>query len=60
MNTPLHVAVKHKQNETIVQLLSCEECNPNVFNREGDMPLHIAVRENNTAALSNLLAHIQW
>jgi len=59
MNTPLHVAVKCKQNGTIVQLLSCKECNPNVYNREGDAPLHIAVRENDTTALSHLLTHEQ-
>ena len=59
MNTPLHIAVRHNTSNVNVELLSCEECNPNAYNGEGDTPLHIAVRENKTVALSPLLAHKQ-
>ena len=34
--TALHIAVKHMQNDTIVQLLSCVECNSNAKDREGN------------------------
>jgi len=46
--------------DIVVHLLTaCKECNPNMLNGEGDTPLHIATRENNTAALSHLLDHKQ-
>jgi len=44
------------ENVDVVHLLTaCEECNPNILNREGDTPLHIAAGINKTAALSQLL-----
>ena len=47
-NTPLHIATKYGQDDTVVQLLSYKECDWNVHNKDGDTPLHIAVRENKT------------
>jgi len=48
----------HENIDIVVHLLTAyEECDPNILNREGDTPLHIAVRKNNTAALSQLLDH---
>ena len=41
-NSPLHIAVKSEQDDTIAELLSHKQCNPNVQNKEGDTPLHIA------------------
>ena len=54
-NTPLHIASQYGQDDIIVQLLSCEECDPNMQNKEGDTPLHIAVRENRTPTISQFL-----
>ena len=40
---PNPTAVKlHQIIDTVHLLTVCEECNPNVLNREGDTPLHIA------------------
>ena len=58
-NTPLHIAAKYGQDDLIVQLLSCEESDPNVQDRDGDTPLHIAVRENIISAISQLLTSKQ-
>ena len=54
-NTPLHIAAKYGQEEIIVQLSN--KCDLNATNKEGDTPLHIAVRQSETAAISKLLAH---
>ena len=43
------------QDDIIVQLLSCEECDPNMQNKKGDGPLHIAVRDDKISAVSKLL-----
>ena len=40
--TPLHIAVRQRQTDIVIQLLSCGECNSNAKNGEGDTPLHIA------------------
>ena len=53
-NTPLHFAAKHGQTDIILHLLSSKECNPNVQNKDGDTPLHIAVRENKSRSLTSV------
>ena len=58
-NTPLHIAAKFGQGDTIVELLSCKKCRSNAQNKKGDTPLHFAVRQNKIAVLSQLLAHQQ-
>ena len=58
-NTPLHIAAKYGQDDTIVQLLSYRECDPNARNKEGDTPLHLAARENRTSMISQLLPNEQ-
>ena len=58
-NTPLHIAAKYGQDDTIVQLLSYKESDPNAQNKEGHTPLHVAVRQRKSAAISQLLAHQQ-
>ena len=55
-NTPAHVAIKYGQDDTILQLLSCD---PNAQNKEGDTPLHFAVRQNKTFAILWLLSYRQ-
>ena len=52
-NSPLHIAVKHKQDDAIVQLLSYKVCNLNVQNEHGDTALHFAVRQRNQLLLAN-------
>ena len=55
-----YTAKLHQNIDIVVHLLTaCEECDPNMLNREGDTPLHIAARENKTVALSHLLDHKQ-
>ena len=54
---PLHT--EHGQDETIVQLLSCKECNPNIQDSEGDTPLHLTIRQGKTAVVFQLLAYQQ-
>jgi len=44
MNTPLHIAARWNNTAALSQLLDHEHCNPNAQNKEGDTPLHIAVR----------------
>ena len=58
-NTPLHIAAKYGQDDTIVQLLSYRECNLIVQNKEGDTPLHFAASWNKTAAILKLLGDQQ-
>ena len=58
-NTPLHIAAKYGQDDLIVQLLSCEESDPNMQDKDSDTPLHIAVRENIISAISQLLTSKQ-
>ena len=38
-----HTAVVYSQDDTIIQLLSCKECDVNIENKQGNTPLHIAV-----------------
>jgi len=59
-NTPLHIAVKYGQDDTTVQLLLHNKCDPNLQNKEGDTPLHLAVGQSNTAAISQLLAYHEY
>ena len=58
-NTPLHIAARYGQDHTIVQLLSCKECDINAQNKKGDTPLHVAVRQSEETAVSKLLADQQ-
>ena len=54
---PLFLRIYIEEMEIVIKLLSSWKCNPNIQNRNGDTPLHIAARENETGALSQLLHH---
>ena len=56
--TPLHIAARYGQDDTIVQVLMLYMASDmNSQNNEGDTPLHIAVRESKTVIISRLLAY---
>ena len=55
-HTIIHIAAKFGLGNILVGLLSC---NVNIQNKEGDTPIHIAVRENKAATIFQLLAHQQ-
>ena len=58
-NTPLHIAIRHEQENTMVQLVWSKDSELNVQNKEGDTPLHIAVRQSKMSAIFRLLFHQQ-
>nr|XP_058964207.1 E3 ubiquitin-protein ligase MIB2-like isoform X3 [Pocillopora verrucosa] len=54
-STPLHLAVKRK-NETAVQILTqCPECDVNLQDEAGDTPLHDAIRAKHHSMVDMLL-----
>ena len=54
-NTPLHIAIMYWKDEAIAELLSFKELDPNVQNKEGDTPLHIASYKKNLSIIRFLL-----
>ena len=54
-----HYTLQYGQGDTIAELLSCKECDPNVQKKDGDTALHIAVMKNRASAISQLLTSIQ-
>ena len=54
-NTPLHIAAKYGQNDTIIQLLSYKGCNSNAQNCKWDTPLHIACCKKSLNIIKSLL-----
>ena len=47
-NSPLHIACKYEQEDTICYLVEKRGCNVNLLNGKGDSALHVACRESLT------------
>ena len=56
-NTSLHLTAKINRNETMHALLSDFKCDPNIKNKEGRTPLHIACMCGNLSGVELLRKH---